>query len=290
MDLEYLIVNNGISKDIFNDPFFMNKNIRVLHSNKNLGASWGRNFGALHSSGEYLVFLDSDVLRLTPDCIHSMKKILTENVDIGCIGGQIIEHTEFDQTLHMGTFADHDFVNRKYLYNLVDDIYCNTSCIMVNRKIFGKINGFTDYIEYMHDDVDFGFKINAIGLRNVVDQRCLCFHPIMPLSMPRENLFMMIKNSMIFYFINYPLMIFLKKNQSTIFKTHKIKHPLDNNSTNETYNNNKKIKALEKIKFLFCLFQAILLFCMNIKSLIKMRNERLALLKSFNPQIHNKNI
>lgn len=219
LETELIIVNNGIPEEVFQSTIENThlKNSIIFKSEKNLGASWGRNKGAELSKGEFLLFIDSDVLKLTDNCIHFMKQILQENKDVGVIGGQLVEFDKTHVTIFLGRYFDEKFLEHKEKYTMFEDEYNNTSCIMVRRDDFARINGFTDYIEYMHDDVDFGFKMNYINLKCIVDYRTLCYHPIPPQKMNQHTLFMMYKNALVFYMVNYTFTQFLN------FSFHKLK-------------------------------------------------------------------
>lgn len=218
-DIELIVVNNGISEEFLEKNFYRtsNETIKIIKNNLNMGASYARNQGASHASGEFLLFVDSDIIGLTDDCLAFMVKTLLTDNDYGVIGAQAISYDSKDIELSLGRYSDPLFNRHREKYTKFEVEFNNTSCIMVRRRDFQLVNGFTDYIEYAHDDVDFGFKIRQLGLKCIVDYRAVCFHPAYSIKAKKQMQWMMYKNAIVFYFVNYKYSEILK------FILHKIK-------------------------------------------------------------------
>lgn len=89
-------------------------------------------------------------------------------------------------------------------FTLYDDHYVNTGCVMVRRRVLGRIGGFTEYIEYLHEDNDLGFKIRACGLRCVGDSRVFGHHaPRLGESLDLATQKMAYKNVLLYLLVNY---------------------------------------------------------------------------------------
>jgi glycosyltransferase involved in cell wall biosynthesis len=58
------------------------KRIKLLTNNKNLGSLYSRYKGAIHSKGEYLIFVDSDDIVLKEGILNSYNYIKEHNLDI----------------------------------------------------------------------------------------------------------------------------------------------------------------------------------------------------------------
>lgn len=275
LDMEWIVVNNGVNPKrlvslLAGHP--LQDSLQLIHNDSNLGASWGRNRGALASLGEFLLFLDSDLLDLSQSCIAFQKNTLQNHPEIGAIGAQISKISPDRWTLYLGDHTDPEFFVNAESYVLQPDDYVNTSCIMTRRHDFKMIDGFTDYIEYMHDDVDFGFKIRQIGLSCVIDHRAYCIHPSPPPFMPQFTLWMMYKNAILFHFITasfdkLPGMFFSrllelarltkrpsKSTQNGAISPHKVQYP--------TYNS------------LAVLISALAFSLLRLPKLIRLRKER----------------
>lgn len=272
--LEVIIVNNGIDKQklelslsSFTDK---NKNLRFVHIEKNMGASYGRNEGAFCSRGEYLWFVDSDVCRIDSAVASFSVQVLKERADIGAIGGQC---SEIDDAVYLflGRRSDKNFKENRKKYVLFEDEYVNTCNLLMRKRDFVEINGFTDFIEYIQDDLDLGFKIRKLGLKCVVDYRAVAYHPFSYKGWDDSQLWMFYKNSILFYSINYSggeLIEFLTKKYLS-------KNLTDKGNGNETKNNSS---ITQKLHNLGIFLSACSLLSFHIVSIIGQRCRRQKLL------------
>jgi len=206
--IEIILVNNGIQHDGSLVNAYQGR-VRIEDLSRNFGASYARNHGALSSKGEFLWFVDSDVIEVDRDCVRNMLTILGEHPDIGAVGGLLFRYPGGTK-LHLGQCEDYHYEEHPERYTLYDDMYVNTGCMMVKRRLMGRVRGFTEYIEYLHEDNDFGFKVRASGLRCVGDRRTFGLHvprDNAPLDLDTQK--MAYKNTLLYLFVNYrPLELF----------------------------------------------------------------------------------
>lgn len=84
-DFEILLVDDGStdnSGEICDEFSLENKKIKALHK-KNGGLSSARNYGMLHSTGKYIIFLDSDDYWMDKDILSLLiEKAESENLDV----------------------------------------------------------------------------------------------------------------------------------------------------------------------------------------------------------------
>jgi len=207
--VEVLVVNNG-ARNIEEVLSRCVADVRVLNLKENLGASYARNLGALESRGEFIWFVDSDIIDINTNCAGDMVAILEQHTDIGAVGGITYENSAGETSVHVGQTIDHHYLEHPELFTLYDDLYVNTGCVMIRRRVLGRIGGFTEYIEYLHEDNDLGFKIKACGLRCVGDSRAFGHHaPRLeePLEMATQK--MAYKNTLLYFLVNYQPVEFL---------------------------------------------------------------------------------
>lgn len=200
---EIIVVNNGITdRSVFSGLSRLNCSCRVLDFDKNLGASFARNAGALASRGEFIWFVDSDVTSIPRDCAAYAVDVLRENPAIGAIGG-IRLGTADRARFAVGRVTFPDPARQPSDRQLVEDTYVNTACVVLPRTVFFKAEGFTEYIEYLHDDNDFGFKIIAAGYRCVGCLQCAALHAVRTGGNSFFYEFMAFKNTLLYLFVNY---------------------------------------------------------------------------------------
>src|SRR3989344_5789604 len=84
-NFEIIIVDNG-SKDgtieLMEKEF---SNVILIKNNKNLGTSIAKNQGVATSTGQLVLFLDSDIEITHEKCISNMVKIMSEHPEIGAL-------------------------------------------------------------------------------------------------------------------------------------------------------------------------------------------------------------
>lgn len=87
---EIIIVDNNSSDDtckVIKRKY--NKKIILLEMNTNLGFSMANNVGLMHSTGEYVFFVNPDVIFIE-DILTRMVAILEQNSDVGIVSPQLL--------------------------------------------------------------------------------------------------------------------------------------------------------------------------------------------------------
>ena len=129
----------------------------------------------------------------------------------------------------------------------------------------------TDFIEYIQDDLDLGFKIRKLGLKCVVDYRAVAYHPFSHKGWNNFQLWMFYKNSILFYSINYSggeLIEFLTKKYLS-------KNGTAKGNGNETRDNSSIIQKLQNLGIFL---SACSFLFLHIGSIIEQRYRRQKLL------------
>lgn len=280
--LEIIVVNNGV-KNIGKILSKYENCIKVENLKKNFGASYARNYGACESKGEYLWFVDSDIIDINKNCVKTMVNILLENSDIGALGGIIYRNNYGGTTIHIGQCIDPHFSDFPEKYTLYDDYYVNTGCIIVKRKVFRVVQGFTEYLEYLHEDNDFGYKIKAMGLRCVGDFRTVGLH------VPREDKCLSLsqfkmgyKNTILYLVVNYKFQELIK---FLYFKfSHKKRDGLKDkpNLAIKHY----LVKIFCRLKQIYSFISVTVFLTTHIYRVISLRNKRQSLLRALRDLNH----
>jgi len=104
----------------------------------------GRNLGARNARGEFIIFIDADVILPEKFLDNVIEQIKREDADIASVSLKPLTKSKLEKFLHKG-------------YNLWQKIttridpHAAGCCIVVKRKIFKKIGGFEEDIKFAED-------------------------------------------------------------------------------------------------------------------------------------------
>lgn len=118
--------------------------------------SIARNNGAKVSKGEYLLFLDSDVILFDKDFLQKIiKEIQEKKVSIGTCKAKPMDANIIDIFFHLLTNSYMVAVQRvkPHVWG---------PCIFVSKKVFNKIGGFDTKFR-IGEDIDFGRRAAKVG-------------------------------------------------------------------------------------------------------------------------------
>lgn len=151
------------------------KSVRVISCSRRFGPSHLRNLGLKAAKGSFVLFLDSDVVLPKKDIIKKMVKIMSENPNIGELGGEIpVYRGIMDQAI--GKRRDffgknHDVISKIGTgpnYQFKDCTYLATCNCMVRKSVALDVGGFDPYYKFGGEDADFGYRILGKGYSNRV--------------------------------------------------------------------------------------------------------------------------
>jgi len=132
------------------------------------------NFGYQHSKGEQLVFLNNDVIIITPNWIEEML-MYSQRSDVGAVGAKLyyvngsIQHAGMilglgDVAAHIYNGAPHDEIGYMGRLHIVQNISVITAaCMMIRRQVFEEVGCFASEFPSSFNDVDLCLKIRKAG-------------------------------------------------------------------------------------------------------------------------------
>ena len=159
-EYEVILVDDGSDVSLHsiaerNDPFFLH----ILRQ-KNSGATLARNHGASKSHGELLVFIDDDI-RLHPTTLARLAEVLSENLR-SVVMGALILPTELQTSPFAKLQSGHVVDDRIEKVHWSETM---TGLLALRAIDFEEIKRFRDPTGGWPnwDDVDFGYRADAIG-------------------------------------------------------------------------------------------------------------------------------
>lgn len=173
-DFEVIVVNDGstddsakLVKEFKNQSKFP---IKLIHQN-NSGPAKARNLGVKHSSGDLIVFLDSDCIPVN-NWVEEMTKPLNGEV-IGCACGYNVRNKESLIARHV----DYEIAKRheKLVGKNVDTIGSYSASFL--KGVFLEANGFSaEYEDANAEDFDLAFRIRRMGYNLTFTDKTFVYH------------------------------------------------------------------------------------------------------------------
>lgn len=168
-NLEILLIDDGSTDNsgkICDEYAEKDGRIKVIHK-ENKGLSATRNLGVEVSSGQYLVFIDSDDYVTEDYCETLINAIKEENCDVASVdlrmvrddGYQIVTSDDINFTNHdskLQIFSKEEILKEVLLRKSFKNYVCTK---MYNRKIFEKCK-FKDGINY--EDILFMYEVSKV--------------------------------------------------------------------------------------------------------------------------------
>lgn len=188
---EVIIVdNNSTEKSIFNyyNKIKNNSKIKIESiENKEFNNSEAYNFGAEKATGEYLIFLNSNIEIISKDWLENVLANCQRD-DVGCIGAKLlyknnkIQHAGITLNL-MGIAGNVNSLEKSNSPGYFGRIMIQQNVMAVSgellgisKRIFDEINGFDVSFSDKYSYLDLCLKINDIGKLVVYDPYIVAYN------------------------------------------------------------------------------------------------------------------
>ena len=170
--IELIIVDNGSEVPVLK-WLRRSSNLKILRSEKNLGAAAGRNFGLKESKGEYILFVDDDAY-VDKNLIAQLLNVLKNKRNVGIVHPKIYDSTRknvlqglgCDINLLTGRVSAKGIREKdKGQYDVVQEIQ-TVGCIwLVKKKVFEKIGNYDEEYFIPYEDTDFSIRAKKAGYK-----------------------------------------------------------------------------------------------------------------------------
>jgi GT2 family glycosyltransferase/glycosyltransferase involved in cell wall biosynthesis len=179
-----VIVVDGSSQDETPRMLETMQGIRVIRDERNEGASVAYNAAATVARGEYLLFLNNDIVVLN-GWLEAMLDAYATHDNVGAVGAKLIYPDgrlqeaggilwQDGSVWKYGCFDDPD----KPEYNYVREVdYCSGACVMIQRNLFEQLEGFAGhYSPAYYEVIDLCLRVRTAGFKVMYQPAAVVVH------------------------------------------------------------------------------------------------------------------
>jgi GT2 family glycosyltransferase len=172
-DYEIVLVDDGSSDGTYESVISRLRPTCALTvvRQRNAGLAAGRNAGIERARGEYIMFMDDDVLA-TPGLLAAHLRCHKEHPRVICRGG-VINVASFD-----------DLPPARYTWRNYSGAYFWTTNVSVSMSVLREAGGFDQrFREYGWEDLDLGLRLRQRGIPSILAKDALVYHykpPVQP--------------------------------------------------------------------------------------------------------------
>lgn len=189
--LEWVIVeNNSVCSETFSYYESLARefaNVRVITWKGEFNYAAINNFGVSQASGEYLWFLNNDLEMITDDCVDGLLNPCMRP-EIGIVGARLyygdntVQHAGV--IVGLGGVAGHAFVGQpRFDCGYMAKDWCTqrlsavtAACLMMRRRVFEEIGGFSEELAVAFNDVDLCLKAGRAGYGVLYNAQVEAYH------------------------------------------------------------------------------------------------------------------
>jgi GT2 family glycosyltransferase len=147
---------------------------RVLRLPKNVGPAAARNYGAYHAQGEFLFFVDADVV-VPPGAVRHVAQIFDEHPDMDAVFGSYDAAPCAQGLMSQYWNLRHHFVHQN------SDTEASTfwaGCGAIRRTVFLAVGGFDEkrFRQPSVEDIELGYRLRRAGHRILLDKTLQATH------------------------------------------------------------------------------------------------------------------
>ena len=192
--LEIIIINN---KSQVNNTNNTNDTIKYYNISEKKNAAANRNYGASEALGDFLLFIDNDVLI---DFEYIYNNFVNAKIKHDLIFGM---YSEINNNID---FLNH-FQNKIQMYRTLEGTMFSTSHFLINKETFKNLNGFNEELD-SYEDCEFYHRCIHEKVNSFFDKKFLGTH------LKKHTLITLLKD----YYVKASDAIYIRTKFPLIFK------------------------------------------------------------------------
>lgn len=158
--------------------------LRIINLPQNKGYAAACNIGAIEAKGEYLLFLDCDIL-VKSDWLQKMVSVYHSHSNCGAVSATILD-LQRGNVVHWGLGISNGFeIIKPYRDGVIPECISSgvypfklltSGCLLVYKKIFNEVNGYDEVLYNGYCDLDLTYKIYTAGYGCFVCSDAIVYH------------------------------------------------------------------------------------------------------------------
>lgn len=170
------LIESKTQKELFLSNYKDNPKITLVFSEKNLGFAGGNNLGYFKSKGNFILFMNNDMLLDSPFLENMVNRLKSSNskAKIGLVSPQIrynwdrnrIQYAGFTQLTKI-TNRNHQIGYKQKLNSIYNKssrtAYAHGACMMTTRKIIDKVGLNTEKYFLFYEELDWSMQFRNTG-------------------------------------------------------------------------------------------------------------------------------
>lgn len=183
---EIIVVDNaseGKDKDYLKENY---PNITVVCSQENLGFAGGNNLGYRYTRGEYVLYMNNDMLIDAP-FLGALVKRLESSDKVGLVSPKIkytyakdtIQYAGYTEMIPLLVRNDLIGVNQKdcEIYNLPSKTaFAHGACMLTSKKLIEKVGLMTDIYFLFYEELDWSLQFRRAGFEIWYEPSSCVYH------------------------------------------------------------------------------------------------------------------
>ena len=151
--------------------------VRLFRLGKNSGPAAARNYGARHSEGDILLFVDADVV-VAPGVVNRVIAVLHSNPDVAAVFGSYDSRPRAQGVVSQYRNLLHHFVHQ---HGRMEASTFWAGCGAIRRPVFEAVGGFDEIhagtrFGRSMEDIELGYRLRRAGHRIVLDRSLQVTH------------------------------------------------------------------------------------------------------------------
>lgn len=154
------------------------ENITLIENEKNTGFAASVNKGVLHSKGEILVLLNSDVRPQKEFLVPLLSHFKDQNVfAVGCMDKSIEGEKIILRGRGIGKWEKGFLVHRRGEVNKTNTLWVSGGSGAFRRSVWNKIGGFNQlYYPFYWEDIDLSYRALKLGFKLIFEPKSIVLH------------------------------------------------------------------------------------------------------------------